>query len=132
MRRRRGSRRLPEDEGNDLRRSIQKFFARNMDERDFHAFEAVQLGLQLPLVMPLMPVVSVNTSGARRFKSGTALQSAGPNEPVHYDSRVDKFKKGLQFVRRQFTGEELKQWDGKSAMSLCLNSIGSIVFTVGN
>ena len=57
---------LPEGEGNDfLRRSIQKFFARTMGERDFHAFEDVQLGSQLPLVMPLMPVVSLNTSGSR-------------------------------------------------------------------
>ena len=99
---------LPEGEGNDfLRRSIQKFFARTMGERDFHAFEAVQLGLQLPLVMPLMPVVSLNTSGSRPLKSWSVLQSAGPNEPVHYDSRVDKFNKRLQFVRRQCTGEEL-------------------------
>jgi hypothetical protein len=105
---------LPEGEGNDfLRRSIQKFFARTMGERDFHAFEAVQLGLQLPLVMPLMPVVSLNTSGSRPLKSWSVLQSAGPNEPVHYDSRVDKFNKRLQFVRRQCTGEELKQWEGE-------------------
>ncbi len=61
---------VPEGEGNDfLRRSIQKFFARTMGERDFHAFEAVQLGLQLPLVMPLMPVVSLNTAGSRPLKS---------------------------------------------------------------
>ena len=105
---------LPEGEGNDfLRRSIQKFFARTMGERDFHAFEAVQLGLQLPLVMPLMPVVSLNTSGSRPLKSWSVLQSAGHNEPVHYDSRVDKFNKRLQFVRRQCTGEELKRWEGE-------------------
>ena len=105
---------LPEGEGNDfLRRSIQKFFARTMGERDFHAFEAVQLGLQLPLVMPLMPVVNLNTSGSRPLKSWNVLKAADPSEPVHYDSRVDKFNKRLQFVRRQFKGEELKKWEGE-------------------
>jgi len=60
---------VPEGEGADfLRRSIQKFFARTLGERDFHAYEAVQLGLQLPLVIPLMPVVSLNTSGTRPLK----------------------------------------------------------------
>ena len=103
---------LPEGQGNDfLKRSIQKFFARTMGERDFHAFEAVQLGLQLPLVMPLMPVVSLNTSGSRPLKSYSVLQGGGPDEPVHYDSRVDKFNKRLQFVRRQFKGEELTNWE---------------------
>ena len=82
-----------------------------MGERDFHAFEALQLGLQLPLVMPLMPVVSLNTSGARPLKSWSVLKSAAPSEPVHYDSRVDKFNKRLQFVRRQFSGDELLQWE---------------------
>ena len=38
---------VPEGEGADfLRRSIQKFFARSFGERDFHAYEAVQLGLE--------------------------------------------------------------------------------------
>ena len=43
---------VPEGEGADfLRRSIQKFFARTLGERDYPAYEAVQLGLQLPQVL---------------------------------------------------------------------------------
>ena len=99
---------VPEGEGNDfLRRSIQKFFSKTMGERDFHSFEALQVGLQLPMVLPLMPVVSLNTSGARPLKSYQVIKDAPPSEPVHYDSRIDKFNKRLQFVRRQFHGPEL-------------------------
>ena len=66
---------VPEGQGQDfLRRSIQKFFARTLGERDFHAYEAVQLGLGLPLVGPLMPVVSLNTSGSRPLKSWCSTQ----------------------------------------------------------
>ncbi len=69
-----------------------------MGVRDFHAFEAVQLSLQFPLVMPFMQFVSLNTAGSRPSKSWSVLQSAGPNEAVHYDCRVDNFNKRLQFV----------------------------------
>ena len=93
---------VPEGEGTDfLRRSIQKFFARSLGERDFHAYEAVQLGPQLPQVIPLMPVVSLNTAGTRPLKSARELRDKGEEEPVHYDSRVDKFNKRLQLVRKQ-------------------------------
>jgi len=93
---------VPEGEGADfLRRSIQKFFARTLGERDFHAYEAMHLGLQLPLVIPLMPVVSLNTSGARPLKAYSVLKEAPADTPVHYDSRVDKFNKRLQLVRKQ-------------------------------
>ena len=82
---------VPEGEGTDmLRRSIQKFFARSLGERDYHAYEAVQLGLQLPLVIPMMPIVSLNTTGSRPLKSSFELRGEGrENEPVHYDSRVE-------------------------------------------
>ena len=101
---------VPEGEGNDfLRRSIQKFFARTLGERDFHAYEAVQLGLQLPLVIPLMPVVSLNTSGSRPLKAWSVLKDASPDEPVHEDSRVDKFNKRLQLVRRQFKHDAVQR-----------------------
>ena len=93
---------VPEGEGADfLRRSIQKFFARSLGERDYHAYEAVYLGLQLPVVIPLMPVVSLNTSGTRPLKPGWMLKDKGEEEPVHYDSRVDKFNKRPQLVRKQ-------------------------------
>lgn len=78
---------VPEGEGADfLRRSIQKFFARSLGERDFHAYEAVQLGLQLPLVIPMMPVVSLNTSGPRPLKPQAVLWGKGDDVPVHYES----------------------------------------------
>jgi len=105
---------VPEGEGNDfLRRSIQKFFARTLGERDFHAYEALQLGLQLPLVLPLMPVVSLNTSGARPLKSWSLLKDASPDAPVHQDSRVDKFNKRLQIVRNQFKDDPalMRRWE---------------------
>jgi len=69
---------VPEGEGADfLRRSIQKFFARSLGERDYHAYEAVQLGLQLPMVISLMPVVSLNTSGARPLKPRSSVEGRG-------------------------------------------------------
>ena len=93
---------VPEGEGADfLRRAIQKFFARCLGERDYHLYEAVQLGLQLPLVIPLMPVISLSTSGSRPLKTAAQMIGKGDDEPVHYDSRVDKFNKRLQLVRQQ-------------------------------
>ena len=98
---------VPEGEGADfLRRSIQKFFARTLGERDYHVYEAVQLGLQLPLVLPLAPVVSLNTSGTRPLKTWDVLREAGSEAPVHEDSKVDKFNKRLQIVRQQFARDE--------------------------
>ena len=78
-----------------------EFFARSLGERDFHAYEAVQLGLQLPLVLPMMPIVSLNTSGSRPLKPQWMMKYLGENEPVHYDSKVDKFNKRLQLVKKQ-------------------------------
>ena len=94
---------VPESDGSDLlRRAIQKFFARSLGERDYHAYEAVQLGLQLPLVIPMMPVVSLNTSGVSPVKPWIDLR--GPeseDKPVHYDSRVAKFDKRKKMVKDQ-------------------------------
>ena len=93
---------VPEGDNADyLRRSIRKFFARTLGERDYHAYEAVQLGLQLPLVIPLMPIVSLNTSGARPLKKREELKTAGDDAPIHYDSRCDKFDKRLEMVKKQ-------------------------------
>ena len=74
---------VPDGEGADfLRRAIQKFFARTIGERAYGAFEAVQLGLQLPLVIPLMPVVSLNTSGSRPMKTRAAI--------CYHDREIEK------------------------------------------
>ena len=93
---------VPEGEGADfLRRSIQKFFARALGERDYHLYEAVPLGLQLPQVIPLMPVVSLNTSGTRPLKSAKELKDAPDTAYVHHDSKIDKFDKRLEIVEKQ-------------------------------
>ena len=100
---------VPEGEGADfLRRSIQKFFARTLGERDFHAYEAVHLGLQLPQVIPLMPAVSLNTAGTRPLKAAQEMRLKGDDETVHHDSRVDRFNKRLQLVRKQRGDGHLK------------------------
>jgi len=85
-----------------LRRSIQRFFARTLGERDYHVYEAVHVGLGLPLVVPLMAIVTLNTSGARAMKSRCVLKDAPPDTPVHYDSKVDNFDKRRQIFCRQF------------------------------
>ena len=57
-------------EGVDLmRRSLQKFYARCLGERSYGVFEAVHLGLGLPMVIPMMDVVSLNTWGTRALKT---------------------------------------------------------------
>ena len=92
----------PNDEGMDLlRRSCQKFYARTVGERDYTIFEATHLGLQLPMVLPLMPVVSLNTYGTRRMKTAREMQSSAPDEPVTYKSRVDLFDERLKLLREQ-------------------------------
>jgi len=100
---------VPENEGADLlRRSIQKFFARSLGERDYHAYEAVHLGLQLPLVIPMMPIVSLNTSGVSPIRPWTELK--GPendDKPVHYDSRVAKFDKRCRMVQDQWDSGDM-------------------------
>ena len=123
---------MPEGEGSDfLRRSIRKFFARSLGERDYHAYEAVQLGLQLPLVIPLMPIVSLNTSGVRALKPRNVLEKAGEDEVVHYESRVDKFDRRLEMVDKQIkagymevTMEEIR--DAVSYTHLTLPTIYSV------
>lgn len=100
---------VPEGDGSDLlRRAIQKFFARTLGERDYHLYEAIHLGLQLPLVIPMMPVISLNTSGASPVKPWTALIGRYKEDaPVHYDSRVAKFDKRRELVRLQLArGDE--------------------------
>ena len=51
--------------GDMLRKSLQKVFAKTLGDRDFGIFEAVHLGLRLPLGCSLMGCVSLNPTGAR-------------------------------------------------------------------
>ena len=85
-----------------LRQSLQKFYARTLGERDYTIFEAVHLGLRLPLVFGNFHVVSLNTSGTRRLKTMKQLEQAGPDEPIAWDSKVDHFDNRLALLRRQF------------------------------
>jgi len=85
-----------------LRRSIQRFFARTLGERDYHVYEAMHVGLGLPLVVPLLPVVSLNSSGARAMKQGPALAHATSDALVHYDSKIDKFDQRRSIFMDQF------------------------------
>ncbi len=53
---------------NLMHKSLQKFCANSLGERDYTIFEAVHVGLGLPLVLSMLPVFSVNTLGTRRLK----------------------------------------------------------------
>ncbi|MGB1141216.1 MAG: AAA family ATPase, partial [Halioglobus sp.] len=95
----------PEGEGVDLlRRSLQKVYARTLGDRDFGIFEAVHLGLRLPLVIPLLPCVSLSTLGTRTLRQAKDVHQGADEAPVTWDSKIDKFdnRKALaQKVRRR-------------------------------
>ena len=74
-----------------LRRSLQKVLARTIGDRDCGIFEAVHLGLRLPLVFPLADCVSLNTSGARVIKAQKFVRDAADDAPVVWDSKLDMF-----------------------------------------
>ena len=59
-------------------RALQKFYSRMLGERDYSLFEAVHVGLGLPLVHSLMPVVSLPTSGGRSCSAARL----GPAHPT--------------------------------------------------
>ena len=93
-----------------LRRSLQKFYARTLGERDFGIFEAVHLGLRLPLVFPLLETITLNTTGARAVKTSAQLREAGNDAAMTWDSKVDKFDKRLEIMNHHTA-------KGRSAMS---------------
>jgi hypothetical protein len=112
---------LKEDGTSDLlRRSLQECYARTIGERDYGIFEATHLGLRLPLVLELMPVVGLNTMGTRKFKTHAAIErerERGVEDPaVTYDSKVDVFnrRRELHFAEKrkhgigEITEEELR------------------------
>ena len=91
----------PDNEGVDmLRKSLQKVFSKTIGDRDYGIFEAVHLGLRLPLVFSLMDVISLNTSGARVLRSRAALRDAGDDAPLTWDSKVDVFDERKERVLR--------------------------------
>ena len=89
-----------------LRKSLQKFYSRTLGDRDYTIFEAMFLGLRLPLVNSLVPIDSLNTSGTRALKSAKQLQGAGTDAEISWPSKVDKFDDRLGALRRQFPTEQ--------------------------
>ena len=79
-----------------MRKTLQKFFARSIGGRDYGLFETMQLGLRLPLVLPLMEHISLNTSGTRAFKSAAEMQNQDVTDSVTWDSKVDNFDNRLE------------------------------------
>jgi hypothetical protein len=107
---------------NYLCMSLQKVYARTLGERSYGVFEAVHLGLQLPLIIPIMPVVSLNTLGARSLKSAGQLREAPADAPEAWGSKIDKFDKRLAIVRKQFArdADARVQWEADIRhVSLC-------------
>ena len=84
-----------------LRRTLQKFYSRTLGDRDYGIFEAMHLGLGLPLVLPFMPIVSLNTYGTRKLKTARECQEQGEDEPVTHLSKVDLFDDRLAILRKR-------------------------------
>ena len=92
----------PENEGVDLlRKSLQKVFAKSVGDRDYGVFEAVHVGLRLPLVFSLAECVSLNTSGARVLRPRKLISEAEDDAPVTWDSKLDKFDKRQELLLKQ-------------------------------
>ena len=90
-----------EQEGSVGWRSLQKFYSRMLGERDYSLFEAVHIGLGLPLMYNAMPVVSLSTLGSRALKTGKHLAECGPLDSVEWNSKVDEFDRRLQVVQKK-------------------------------
>ena len=89
----------PYNEGVDmLRKSLQKVFAETLGDRDSGIFEAVHVGLRLPLVFSLAECVSLSTSGARVLRSQQQVREGESDAPVTLDCKLDKFDKRMGLV----------------------------------
>ena len=92
----------PDNDGVDmLRKSLQKVFAKTLGDRDYGIFEAVHLGLRLPLVFSLMECVSLNTMGCRVLQPRKKVHELRDDAPVVWESKVDKFDKRQELVERK-------------------------------
>jgi len=89
-----------------LGKSLQKFYSRTLGDRDYTIFEAMFLGLRLPLMFSLLPVVSLNTTGTRALKSSAVMSKAGPDDEIAYSSKIDRFDERLGLLRKQYPRPE--------------------------
>ena len=90
-----------------LRKALQKFYAKSIGDRDFSMLETVYVGIGLPSVFPLLPVVTLNTLGSRRLKSNAEIEREGGGDdvPVAWLSKVDKFDQRGGLVIKQYAKE---------------------------
>ena len=87
-----------------LKQTCSKVFSRNLGGRDVGILEAVHLGLNLPLVLAQISVVSLNTLGTRRVKTYAEQlrEGVGEGQDVLHESRLDLFDRRLAIVKKQF------------------------------
>ena len=82
-----------EGEAMDLTRmGLRKLFSKTLGGRGYGIFEAVHVGLGLPLIFPLMPVDTLNTQGTRVLKSGKYSADLRDGEWAVWDSQLDVSK----------------------------------------
>ena len=94
-----------ESEGGDLlRQTLMKVFSKTLGGRDYSTFEAVYLGLGLPLVLEFMPTVSVNTYGTRSLRPDSVIRSdpLGEDARLTYDAKLDHFDRRRQIWRTKY------------------------------
>ncbi len=58
----------------------------------------MHLGLRLPLVIPLLGCVALNTHGTRPLRQIKDVREGGDDAPVTWDSKIDKFDKRRALV----------------------------------
>ena len=74
-----------------FRRSLQKVFSKTLGDRDYVIFEAVLVGLRLPLVFSLKECVSLNAVGARVLRPKKVICQGDDDASVTWDSKIDIF-----------------------------------------
>ena len=74
------------------RMGLRKLFSKTIGGRGYGIFEAVHVGLGLPLIFPLMPVDTLNTQGTRVLKSGKYSADLRDGEWAVWDSQLDVSK----------------------------------------
>ncbi len=81
-----------------MKLALQKFYSKTLGERDYGIFEATYLGMRLPLIFPLLPVVSLNTSGTRQLRKITEPLIDDDDKPITLDSKLDLFEKRRHLI----------------------------------